>query len=272
MATGKRASMREGPLADLFRKTAEDTRRRSDTSRRPSEASRAGQKRRPARQPAGARGQAPARPPEPPPARTPRRRRPGAGRPHPSFESFVPADEPAPRHRALASGALASGLLGRHPRERARGPAAVSRAAPSAEPAPDVYARPDRPGMRSRRRPASVSRCCAWSASAAPASMPSTAWSRPRSRASSSWPSTPTCSRCSCRPPTRRCTSATGSPAVSARDPIPISAGARPARSTTGSRPCSAGRTWCSSPPVPAAARAPAQRPSSPRSPVSSER
>ena len=25
MATGKRASMREGPLADLFRKTAEDT-------------------------------------------------------------------------------------------------------------------------------------------------------------------------------------------------------------------------------------------------------
>ena len=33
MPTGKRASMREGPLADLFRKTAEDTRRRRQPSR-----------------------------------------------------------------------------------------------------------------------------------------------------------------------------------------------------------------------------------------------
>ena len=34
MPTGKRASMREGPLADLFRKTAEDTPRPPEPSAR----------------------------------------------------------------------------------------------------------------------------------------------------------------------------------------------------------------------------------------------
>ena len=83
-------------------------------------------------------------------------------------------------------------------------------AAPCARAEPDdVYARPDAHAeLRPAHRPLGA-RCCASSASAAPASTPSTGWSRPTSRASSSSRSTPTCSRCSSRPRTRRSTSAT---------------------------------------------------------------
>ena len=74
-------------------------------------------------------------------------------------------------------------------------------------PSHDPYAA--RRATRRSARPRATGRpSCASSASAAPASTRSTAWSRPRSRASSSSPSTPTCSRCSSRPPTSRCTSA----------------------------------------------------------------
>ena len=111
------------------------------------------------------------------------------------------------------------------------------------------------PGDR-RARP-----CCASSASAAPASTRSTGWSRRRSRASSSSRSTPICSRCSSRPRTRRFTSATASRAGSARARTRTSAGPPPARSTTASRRCCAAPTWSSSPPAPAAGRAPARRP-----------
>ena len=136
MATGKRASMREGPLADLFRKTAEDT--------TPPEK---------AAEPAAPE---PAPAPEPvavqPPAPEARRRS------HPSFEAPSPREEAPARHvpspqerlRAAFASDIPENLL-EAPREAAR-PAAPARpveatrpTAPArpAEPAHDVYARPD---------------------------------------------------------------------------------------------------------------------------------
>jgi cell division protein FtsZ len=144
MATGKRASMREGPLADLFRKTAEDT----------APAEKPGKK--PAKEPAkpeAAAPAAPARPPAPetPPARTvpsddPRRRS------HPSFESPTAAEEPTERHipspqerlRAAFSSDIPENLL-ETPTKPARAPRAAraAKATPPVEQARDVYARPD---------------------------------------------------------------------------------------------------------------------------------
>jgi cell division protein FtsZ len=146
MATGKRASMREGPLADLFRKTAEDT--HEPTPKTPAKPKSKG------RAPAPPQDLAPTPPSEPaapevsePPA--PRRR----ARPHPSFESFVPADEPAPRHvpspqerlRQAFSADIPESLLEepRRPNRREE-PSAPPPATPG--PAHDVYARADRPG------------------------------------------------------------------------------------------------------------------------------
>ena len=104
--TGKRASMREGPLADLFRKTAAETsepvRGQAEARRSPRRPSRplASRRARAARARA-ARTPSPRREPvaarsRPPPSRhaeTPSRRRAF----HPSFEAEVPpvADEPA---------------------------------------------------------------------------------------------------------------------------------------------------------------------------------
>ena len=122
MPTGKRASMREGPLAALFRKTAEDT----------------------GGEPAGARaGQA-------------RGSRAGGDAPTGAPVAAAPVVRRAsgsPRARAadpLAAGAPAPRVLGRHPRERPRAsgrprprrgsptcsPAPIAPPSPSASPAP----------------------------------------------------------------------------------------------------------------------------------------
>jgi cell division protein FtsZ len=134
MATGKRASMREGPLADLFRKTAEDT------STPPASTP-------PAQPPAQAKAPPPA-PPEPVADQTPAaapvapRRR---STPHPSFESFVPADEPRPRQIPTPQERLRQAFSADIPENVLETPRPTREPRP-AEPAPDVYARPDRPG------------------------------------------------------------------------------------------------------------------------------
>ena len=103
MPTGKRASMREGPLADLFRKTAEDDER---TQRRGAPRSRAG--RRASRRRRARAGRRAAAPPEPaaPPSRRPSRaaarirrssRRRGAGAEEPEARS-VPSPQERLRH------------------------------------------------------------------------------------------------------------------------------------------------------------------------------
>ena len=106
MATGKRASMREGPLADLFRKTAEDT----GTGQNP-----------------------PAEPAPAAPAAAPPRR----SLPHPSFDAPAAREEtpgpsvpsPQERLRHAFSADIPEDML----------------APTGSTPAPDVYARPDRP-------------------------------------------------------------------------------------------------------------------------------
>jgi cell division protein FtsZ len=128
MPTGKRASMREGPLADLFRKTTEDT-----GASEPSSADDAGQ---PATQPEAT---APA-----PPERTPTAETPAADAPKPA----PPAPEaPEPRHipspqerlRQAFSADIPLNLMERpdqaRPAEAAPEPAAQVR---------DVYARSER--------------------------------------------------------------------------------------------------------------------------------
>jgi cell division protein FtsZ len=111
MATGKRASMREGPLADLFRKTAEDS---PPTQDAPSEA-----------------------PPEvaedpEPPVRVSRR-----PLPHPSFESPAPPEAPEERYVPSQKERLRQAFTGDIPENMLERPGAASSG--------DVYARPDRP-------------------------------------------------------------------------------------------------------------------------------
>ena len=126
MPTAKRASMREGPLAALFRKTAQDTDEQPQASDRA--------RRRRARP--DARAQRPRRPRQPRPPSRPS---------HPVGPSSDRRGQAArargrgAAHIPLAPRAPAPRLLGRHPRERARRrraetptPAAVRRASPSA--------------------------------------------------------------------------------------------------------------------------------------------
>ncbi|MEO6857703.1 MAG: cell division protein FtsZ [Solirubrobacteraceae bacterium] len=130
MATGKRASMREGPLADLFRKTAEDT---------------APADQKPAKEPTKPKVKAPVAEPVAPailektpvPERAPRRR----SVPHPSFESVVPTEEPAPRHVRTPQERLRQAFSSDIPENVLEAPATRM-----PDPTPDVYARPDRPG------------------------------------------------------------------------------------------------------------------------------
>ncbi len=178
MASGKRASMREGPLAALFRRTEEEG-TESGGEGRPDAAE--GEESRERAPEASTQ-----RPPEP--ATAAAREREGEGE---------ATEEPAPQRTGVPS-----------PRERLRhafsadipenvlDPAAAEAPAAAAAPEPpDAYARP---GAELYGQPASVGApVFAWSASAAPASTPSTAWSTRRSRASSSSASTRTCSRCS---------------------------------------------------------------------------
>ncbi len=139
MATGKRASMREGPLADLFRKTADDT---SGTPAKqppvPEE--------KPAPPPPQAKSapEAPAAAeapvaPEAPPAAPERRRS------HPSFESMPTFDEAPERPIPTPQERLSRAFSADIPENVLEAPA-HERVPRSVEPPPDVYARPDRAG------------------------------------------------------------------------------------------------------------------------------
>jgi len=133
MATGKRASMREGPLADLFRKTAEDT----------------------------APGEPPQAPEDAPPAEPSTTDLPEAASsaaappkaaPHPSFEEpsapveSAPPRVPSPQERLrhAFSADIPDNIL--------------ERSAPTPAPPPDVYARPDRPAEASQVASATLGR------------------------------------------------------------------------------------------------------------------
>ena len=140
MPNAKRASMREGPLAALFRKTAEDTdesRRRTTARRPPPRAARTRAHQRPTETEASA-------PAEPTvaPGRHRRVDRPGQAA-EPEFEEPripLPARAPAPR------------LLRRHPRERARPSPPRRRKRLSAAREPSVRVEPER-RARALRRP-----------------------------------------------------------------------------------------------------------------------
>jgi len=134
MPTGKRASMREGPLADLFRKTAEDT------------------------APAEPPEPAPAEPPEPAPAPAPvQAAEPPRRSAHPSFAAASayeepparPVPSPQERLRAAFSADIPDNVL-EAPAPRSAPESSPASAQPRARPArrlerepePDVYARP----------------------------------------------------------------------------------------------------------------------------------
>jgi cell division protein FtsZ len=150
MPTGKRASMREGPLADLFRKTAEDsTPAKAPEPAAAPEATPAAQEplipEVPAQKPAP-----PATPPvpaEPVAAEEPPRRS-----SHPSFESASPYEEPAARTVPSPQERLRAAFAADIPENVLEPPAprsapdaaqrsAAARPARPAEPEPDVYAR-----------------------------------------------------------------------------------------------------------------------------------
>ena len=130
MATGKRASMREGPLADLFRKTADD-----DPVAPPEPA--------PSREPEPAPGATPAPSPAAASAADPQRR----ATPHPSLDADAVSPEPddgrdhhipSPQERLSRafSDDIPEDVLARSTPDPA--------AAVPAAPAPDVYARLER--------------------------------------------------------------------------------------------------------------------------------
>jgi cell division protein FtsZ len=145
MATGKRASMREGPLADLFRRTTEDNPPRSheeSQSDSPGAPERVPAPTSPAArsiQPPLDRLEPKDRPAPSPPAE-PRRR----ATPHPSLSADVAAPEPGSPEREIPSAQerlrhafaadIPDNMLDRPTRAPADPP----------EPAPDVYARADR--------------------------------------------------------------------------------------------------------------------------------
>jgi cell division protein FtsZ len=139
MATGKRASMREGPLADLFRKTAEETSPDKDKpaarakSKPESEAAPAAAKRTPRPEPEAHAS--------PPPPATESRRRP---LPHPSFESPSPYEEPEARHIPSPQERLHKAFSSDIPENVLEAPRG-SRPRRVAEPVPDAYSRTDRP-------------------------------------------------------------------------------------------------------------------------------
>ncbi len=146
MATGKRASMREGPLADLFRRTTQDNPRRSEepesdsqdaSSPVPEPTSPAARSIQRPQEPEHQARPEPAAPPEPaPPAEPPRRLT-----PHPSLSANLAAPEPDAPERQIPS-----------PQERLRHAFASDvpdytvdyPADNTREPAQDVYARADR--------------------------------------------------------------------------------------------------------------------------------
>src|SRR5437764_1046534 len=130
MATGKRASMREGPLADLFRKTADDA-----TSGDEDVPEVAPVKRRPARAAAAPKPGATEETSREPPA--PSARRP---LPHPAFDSPAPREEPEERYVPSQKERLRQAFSADIPEDILQQPTS-----PSAPPR-DVYARAERPG------------------------------------------------------------------------------------------------------------------------------
>ena len=143
MATGKRASMREGPLADLFRKTAEDIAAPETAGPEPGAADAAAAPSEPP--PAGAAAapsQAAAAGTSGPP------REPAASRPppHPGFASSAPPEEPEEHRAASAQERLRNAFSADLPENilQATSPEAPA-PAPAPPPAADVYARADRP-------------------------------------------------------------------------------------------------------------------------------
>jgi cell division protein FtsZ len=117
MATGKRASMREGPLADLFRKTSEDTDR---TVAAPEQAA----------------------PVPPAPDQQPDRRT----NPHPSPSSPAPGARPDDHHIPSPQERLRNAFSADIPENVLERPRAGSELVPEPKPVVDVYARPERPG------------------------------------------------------------------------------------------------------------------------------
>jgi cell division protein FtsZ len=126
MATGKRASMREGPLADLFRKTADD-----DPVAPPEPA--------PSREPEPAPEPVPAPSPAAASAAEPQRR----VTPHPSLEADAVSPEPddGRDHRIPSPHERLSRAFSEDIPDDVLAPSAP---APSAGPEPDAYARPRR--------------------------------------------------------------------------------------------------------------------------------
>ncbi len=129
MPTGKRASMREGPLAALFRKTAEDDASEGASS--------------PAAEPAAPAEPSPpsepeSRPAEPEPeARSVQSQR--RAHPHPSLREPSPAEPPVARHVPSPQERLRNAFSSDIPDNVLERPAP-----PPPAPAHDVYARPER--------------------------------------------------------------------------------------------------------------------------------
>ncbi len=245
MPTGKRASMREGPLADLFRKTAEDTGRPTPGAEQergeqqvpvlPAAAGRA----------ARARGEVRTRP-----------------RARPSAAGRAP--------RALAAGAPAPRVLRRHPRERAL---ARSAPRPSRSQSPTSMPSLSEPATRSlRARPVGtpVLRVVGVGGAGVNARQPDGRGGGRGRRVPRDQhrPAVAAAVRGARDPSHRRLDHARPRLGLGPRARPP----GRDARSTTGSSRCCAARTWSSSPPAPAAAPVPAPRRSWLRSPASSAR
>ncbi len=128
MPTGKRASMREGPLADLFRKTTEDT-----GASEPSSTDTTGQ---PATQPEAT---APAPPPTTPTAETPAADAPKPAPPAPEEPETRHIRSPQERLRQAFSADIPLNLMERPEEARPAEPAPEP-----AAPVRDVYARSER--------------------------------------------------------------------------------------------------------------------------------
>jgi cell division protein FtsZ len=150
MPTGKRASMREGPLAALFRKTSEDG--ETDETALPGPATEVPG--RPATAaPAASAPQAPEPAPSVPPALEPAPAAEHRPLTHPSLRQPVPPDPPVNRHvptpqerlRSVFSSDIPDNVLERSPSPAgAQSPPALARDPQPYEPELDVYARPGR--------------------------------------------------------------------------------------------------------------------------------
>ena len=174
MASGKRASMREGPLAQLFRKTEdEEAARRGAAARSPQQEPTAGRAREDRARAAA--GDAPRA--EPPGAGAPDAQRAASAVEQRATEAARRAEERAApprgggaarprleplRGRAHARGAPAPVFSSDIPENIMERPRAARRR-PAASPSPTAALR------HAVRQPTSPSPCCAWSASAAPA-------------------------------------------------------------------------------------------------------